>query len=349
VKLVPGAAQSGSTPGTLVNLLQTGTSDALRIAQTDYGNLLRLRAIGSITGSPSLPIHDVARLTSDGAFVILGSLGIGIAPHSGAGVRFMWHASKAALRAGEASGTQFDDSNVGFYSWAAGLDSRASGLASVVTGQNSQATGTTAFAHGNAVGACGTGAIALGRNVSTDPAATTASPCTANIVGAGSFIFGDGSSSAYFTSVANEFAVRASGGVRLRTNSAATVGCDLSAGGNTWNCTSDRNAKENFAALDGETVLQKVAGMPIETWTLKTERGVRHVGPMAQDFYAAFGFGTSDKTIGLLDEAGLTLKAVQALERRTRVLQEQLDAKTSEVESLRARLERLEKAIESRD
>jgi hypothetical protein len=41
--------------------------------------------------------------------------------------------------------------------------------------------------------------------------------------------------------------------------------------------------------------------------------GVRHVGPMAQDFYAAFGTGVDDRHITSIDEDGVALAAIKAL------------------------------------
>jgi len=40
---------------------------------------------------------------------------------------------------------------------------------------------------------------------------------------------------------------------------------------------------------------------------------VRHVGPMAQDFYAAFKVGEDDKHITSIDEDGVALAAIKAL------------------------------------
>jgi hypothetical protein len=59
---------------------------------------------------------------------------------------------------------------------------------------------------------------------------------------------------------------------------------------------SDRNAKENFEEVDPRAVLEKVAFMPIQTWNYRTDDNkTRHIGPMAQDFYAVFGVGPDDK------------------------------------------------------
>ena len=48
-------------------------------------------------------------------------------------------------------------------------------------------------------------------------------------------------------------------------------------------------------------------------WGYGSERGVRHVGPMAQDFYAAFGVGEDDRHITSIDEHGVALAAIKAL------------------------------------
>lgn len=109
-------------------------------------------------------------------------------------------------------------------------------------------------------------------------------------------------------------------------------------------------AKEEFRDLNGEAVLAKIAQMPIQSWSYKTEkRGIRHVGPTAQDFHAAFGLGDSDEAIATVDADGVNLLAVQALERRTAELREKsarivlLDARVAELER---RLTKLEATIQ---
>ena len=55
---------------------------------------------------------------------------------------------------------------------------------------------------------------------------------------------------------------------------------------------SDVKAKENFAPVNGQEVLVRLAEVPVTTWSFKADDpSVRHMGPMAQDFYAAFGLG----------------------------------------------------------
>jgi hypothetical protein len=86
--------------------------------------------------------------------------------------------------------------------------------------------------------------------------------------------------------------------------------------GGVWTNASDRNLKENFNPIDNARLLGKINGMAIETWNYKSEgKAVRHLGPVAQDFYAAFGLGQDDKHISTVDEGGVALAAVQELYR----------------------------------
>ena len=80
--------------------------------------------------------------------------------------------------------------------------------------------------------------------------------------------------------------------------------------------------------------------MPLSTWNYKAQDdSIRHMGPMAQDFRAAFGLGVSDKLIDTIDPDGVALAAIQGLNTE---LQERLAEKDAEIAELRARLERLE-------
>jgi Chaperone of endosialidase len=80
---------------------------------------------------------------------------------------------------------------------------------------------------------------------------------------------------------------------------------------------SDRNAKTGFKPVDGSSVLELVSRLPITSWSFKEDPNQRHIGPMAQDFHAAFGLsGTDDKHINLSDAAGVSLAAIQELNKR---------------------------------
>ena len=83
-----------------------------------------------------------------------------------------------------------------------------------------------------------------------------------------------------------------------------------------FNATSDREAKENFQPVDARAVLDQVANMPMTRWNYKAAAGVSHIGPMAQDFHAAFGVGTDDKHIATVDADGVALAAIQGLNQK---------------------------------
>jgi trimeric autotransporter adhesin len=106
---------------------------------------------------------------------------------------------------------------------------------------------------------------------------------------------------------------------------------------NSFHSTSDRNAKDNFAAISPAEILQKVTSLPISQWNFKGEhQDVQHIGPMAQDFHAAFGLdGADDKHISLTDEGGVALAAIQGLNQKLEATQQAVKAKDGEIQTLK--------------
>lgn len=104
--------------------------------------------------------------------------------------------------------------------------------------------------------------------------------------------------------------------------------------------TSDRNLKEQFTSIDSRKILERVASLPISSWNFKQEANTRHIGPMAQDFYAAFNVGTDDKHIATVDEDGVALAAIQGLN-------DKLKEKDAQIEAMEKRLAALEKMMKS--
>jgi hypothetical protein len=380
----PGAAQVDSIRACYVpttgNIYRIGTPDTrpncvapshVRFAwpatSPDLGiggkYLLRLRS-----GSPPT---DRFLVDSAGGMAALGNLGLGEIPVSGAGVRTMWYPFKAAFRAGGVDSNQWDDPEIGFYSWAGGNNNKAEGFAAfahgsdnhvsstggVAFGVNNEVSGTVGFATGanarcdglgcTAMGfntnAGGQGSVAIGYRLTADADFSTALGSRASVRGhSGAFVRGDASTTDSLLAVANnEFAVRAAGGFRFRTNATLTTGCDLPAGSGVFVCTSSRTLKEHFAPVDGETLLARIRSVPVNTWSYIGEQGgVRHLGPFAEDFRAAFGLGSDDRAIGLLDIDGVNFAAARALEARTaelRVKTAEIDRLNDEVAALRQR------------
>jgi hypothetical protein len=278
----------------------------------------------------------------------------------------------------------FNTTATGLYAFAMGDGSQATNTGSVAFGNDVVSSGQYATALGERTRAASRGTLAVGANCSPVATCTSAHAGTsfrgapnsngssaaigqyttadadwsialgfrASVAGhVGSFVFGGslaGASAAtdsIRSTADGQVTFRNPGGFRIFTNTAATVGVQVNAGGSSWNVISDRNRKHDFLAVDGEDLLSRVATVPVTTWRYNdVEAGVyRHIGPMAQDFARAFDFVSSDGvTINMSDLDGVTFGAVVALESRTRQLQQQLDQRDQRIEALEARLARLE-------
>lgn len=172
---------------------------------------------------------------------------------------------------------------------------------------------------------------------------------------AGAFVWADSQTSTVASVSADSFTVRARGGVWLGTDSAPSLpegrflntstGGFLSAGG-LWTSSSDRDKMEQFLPVNPQAILDQVLGLPLTTWSFRAEdAAVRHLGPIAQDFYAAFGLGADDRHIAALDASGVALAAIQGMNKKLEV---QLQARDARIAELERRLSALEEFIAQR-
>ncbi len=225
-----------------------------------------------------------------------------------------------------------------------GQNNAASGLAATIAGgQNNAASGLAAAIPGGAGNlASGDYSVALGRR------AKTQSSGGAPVVHSGTFVFADGNNLDFNTTATNEFAVRASGGVRLVTAvdaaGAPTAGVYLAAGAGAWSSLSDRAAKRDLDPVDAQKVLTQLAALPLYTWRYRSETSqALHIGPTAQDFRATFGLGDSDKSITTVDADGVALAAIQGLVRLMHEQDATLARQSAEFDALSARIRLLER------
>lgn len=159
----------------------------------------------------------------------------------------------------------------------------------------------------------------------------------------GSFVWGDSQSADLVTTDDNQFIVRAEGGIWLGDDSAVSFpfGSLLatSSGGyltalGVWISVSDRDKKTDFQEIDKQELLEKVADMPVTTWSYKgDETDSRHIGPVAQDFYHSFGVGPDERHVAATDLSGVSLAAIQALYERVTALEEEVRVLRAQVES----------------
>jgi hypothetical protein len=282
----------------------------------------------------------------------------GSIPMEGKGTRLMWYPAKAAFRLGNAVATEWDDANINIYSVAMGNQVTAKGYASFAFGDQCSATSTVGISMGSANTVSGTAGFAVGASNTVAGFCGTALGYTNSASGQGtvaigyrvqaledysvtlgyrgiakhegSMILSDASSlsatiSSYTTSTAdNQLTARYAGGFRFFTNRDMNVGVSLNPGGNSWNIISDSTKKERFVNANGEDMLKKLRTMRLGSWNYKVQPAAqyRHYGPMAQDFYAAFGndkYGTigNDTTIAQADMDGVMMIMIKALEKRT--------------------------------
>jgi hypothetical protein len=107
------------------------------------------------------------------------------------------------------------------------------------------------------------------------------------------------------------------------------------------NC-SDRNVKQDFAPVSPSEILDRVVQLPVSEWGYKMDAATRHIGPMAQDFYAAFNVGSDDKHLAPIDESGVALAAIQGLNQK---LTAELEQKQTEITELKHSLSELKDLI----
>ena len=228
-------------------------------------------------------------------------------------------------------------------SGSANVATGAGALTANTEGAENTAVGTSAL-NTNSVGesntASGRSALMLNESGSSNTAAgfealmsnTTGDNNTA--IGASADVSSGGLTNA--TAIGANALVDASNKVRIGDSDVEVIEGEVA-----YTFTSDRTRKENFRPVDGEQVLGKLRGLDIPSWNYigQDPATFRHYGPMAQDFYQAFGkddvgtIGTST-TLNTGDLAGILLIATQALERRT-----------EENSDLRGRVEELERLV----
>jgi hypothetical protein len=126
---------------------------------------------------------------------------------------------------------------------------------------------------------------------------------------------------------------------QLDTSGNLTIDGDLTANGT--NYPSSRSLKANFAVVDPEDVLNRLARVPVSTWTYKSDPARRHIGPVTEDFSSAFDFLEADGKLNTIDLHGVALAAIQGL---SATMTTELAKKDARIRELEERLLALETA-----
>jgi trimeric autotransporter adhesin len=231
---------------------------------------------------------------------------------------------------GTIGGGEFNSAGVEqlIYSYATvagGSTNTASGVASAVGGgkENAALGANATIPGGFKNGAFGTNSFAAGKEAIADQN--------------GCFVWGDNSAGSVTCGGANRWKTKATGGYYLYTDNTLQHVAVYTQQTSSWQYPSDRNAKQNVVSVRGADVLAKLASVPVSTWSYKADAThTKHMGPMAQDFHAAFKLGNSDRAIDTGDIVGVSLAAIKGLNEKV----ERLEADNFE---LVRRLDRLER------
>jgi Chaperone of endosialidase len=233
--------------------------------------------------------------------------------------------------------------------------------ATVLAGEFNSATGpNSTIVGGRNAEAIGAQSVVVGgdQNVATGDGSVVSGGSGNNAVGAnswaggrrakslaGAFVWADNSSPVEFSSVANEFAVRSTGGARFVTGSTGS-GVSLAAGAGSWTTLSDHASKTAFESINSKEILNKLMSLPIATWQYKSQdKTIRHIGPVSQDFKALFGVGETEKGIATVDADGIALAAIQGLGIRLKERDAKIDSLSRENKRLQTELNIIKKKL----
>jgi hypothetical protein len=229
-----------------------------------------------------------------------------------------------------------------------GQSNQANGSSATVGGgQSNQANGSYATVGGGSgnVASASYAVAPGGANNSAAGSYSFAAGRRAKANFSGCFVWGDSTNADATCNGPNRFIARAAGGVYFYSASDNSTGVRVAPGGGGWLAISDRNAKANFTPVDAEAIAARVAALPLETWNYKSQdASIRHIGPMAQDFHAAFGLGEDERYIGTIDADGVALAAIQGLYQMLREKDALISKLQAQHTALEARVAALERA-----
>lgn len=114
---------------------------------------------------------------------------------------------------------------------------------------------------------------------------------------------------------------------------------NLTIGGTQYLTGSSRELKENFIPVDGVEILRRLADMPLTEWNAKVDPMQRHIGPVAEDWWATFGLGPDDQHVSMTDVGGVALAAIKGLNA-------ELKDKDRKIAELEERIEILERLLQ---
>jgi regulator of replication initiation timing len=338
----------------IVNTLATGGYYYILNGSNTYFTLQQSTGLVGIGTNATVPKAQLHVGGTDG-LLVTGTVNSGTVRALGAGLRLHWYPRKGAFRAGMAETTYWDDDGstypkIALYSCAIGYMPRATATASYALGAYCKSTGDYSVTLGSYNYASGSHAIAIGTQVMASGIYSIALGAGADTNGKdGSMVVGDDTyfQTAY-ASADNQITMRFSGGYRFWSSYPDSVsGVYMRHGQSGWSNYCDRNMKENFEPVDCELVLEKIKNLPITKWNYKkTDPTEKYIGPVSQDFYAAFHLnGTDSLGINSISMDGVNMAGIKALAKRTSEMNEKMQKIIEQNERLVAENEKLREQL----
>ena len=89
--------------------------------------------------------------------------------------------------------------------------------------------------------------------------------------------------------------------------------------------------------------------LPVMQWNYKSDNpDIKHIGPVAQDFYTLFGLGNDNKSISSIDPSGIALIGIKELSKQNYQMKEEISRLALENNELKQRLGKVEQLLEQK-
>ncbi|HLP86232.1 MAG TPA: tail fiber domain-containing protein, partial [Phycisphaerales bacterium] len=341
------AGVAGSTLNPGGNLTNSWAGNMFTFRNSD-GSTNNATALQALTGNPTVVYETIPSGSGIPQAYRIGLLGAAsganagvYANSTGTGGISIWGANTSTGTSNWNAGV-LGTSRGGVGRGVAGVASGTGGAAGAF-GQATGATGANAGVWGQIPATGSSGAYGVrGENLNTSGGVGGWFDTRAS---SGRAIFSNGS--IYINNSGGDGSATGSSDVILaKTNSGGF--CGFNSAGQSFNA-SDRNVKENFKSVDSRDVLDKLVNLPVTQWNFKNQdASILYVGPMAQDFHAAFGLGgADDRVIHATNAQGVTMAAIQGLnsklEDELKARDEKIAAQQKQIDELAARLDSMSK------
>ena len=144
----------------------------------------------------------------------------------------------------------------------------------------------------------------------------------------------------------NKLVMNSPNGVHIFTGDGMVVSATEYSGG--WTMVSDKNLKKSFLQVDHQETFNKLMDLDVSKWEYVFNKGVYHIGPMAQQFKSVFNIGEDERFITASDADGIAFSALKFLVQETDDLQKLSNANGNvDLENVESLIKKLNVQLDS--